>query len=85
MLLRYKQLLHIFHSDIVPHSAPNYRIIWCPYLACYDEEEESADDPEKMFVVLNGDKGRHILTLSLKLLFKLKKKKIFKLKSGMWL
>jgi enhancer of mRNA-decapping protein 4 len=55
--IKYKQLLHIFHSDIVPHSAPNYRIIWCPYLACYDEEEESADDPEKMFVVLNGDKA----------------------------
>ncbi|XP_008200206.1 enhancer of mRNA-decapping protein 4 isoform X2 [Tribolium castaneum] len=55
--IKYKQLLHIFHSDVVPHSSPNFRIIWCPYLTCFDEEEETPDDPEKMFVVLNWDKA----------------------------
>ncbi|RZC35823.1 enhancer of mRNA-decapping protein 4, partial [Asbolus verrucosus] len=33
------------------------KIIWCPYLACFDEEDDSPDDPEKMFVILNGHKA----------------------------
>ncbi|XP_063903240.1 enhancer of mRNA-decapping protein 4 [Zophobas morio] len=55
--IKYKVLLHIFHSDVVPHTSPNFRIIWCPYLSCFDEDDESPDDPEKMFVVLNGRKA----------------------------
>ncbi|XP_060517903.1 enhancer of mRNA-decapping protein 4 isoform X3 [Cylas formicarius] len=54
--LSYKQLLHIYH---VEHVRPkvNFRLIWCPYLPSYDEDTDAGDDPEKMFVVLNGTRA----------------------------
>lgn len=54
--ISYKVLVHIYHRNNRPHS--NYRLIWCPYLPNYEEELDSDDDPEKMFVVLNGSKGK---------------------------
>ncbi|CAG9860340.1 unnamed protein product [Phyllotreta striolata] len=47
-------LLHIYHHD---SSRPktNYRLIWCPYLSIDDEDTD--EEPEKMFVILNGSKA----------------------------
>lgn len=55
-----KVLLHVFHRNNRPHS--NYRLIWCSYLPSFEDEIDSADDPEKMFVVLNGSKGKSFIT-----------------------
>lgn len=60
--ISYKIMLHIFHRiNNRPHS--NYRLIWCPYYPSFEEEMESGDDPEKMFVVLNGSKGKTTSTM----------------------
>lgn len=49
-------LLHIFHHQQKNVNKNKYRLIWCPYLPSYDEED-SSDEPEKMFAVLNGTKA----------------------------
>ncbi|XP_072391528.1 enhancer of mRNA-decapping protein 4 isoform X1 [Diabrotica undecimpunctata] len=52
--ISYTLLLHVYHhrSNI---SKINYRLIWCPYMAV--DDDEASDDPEKMFVVLNGNRA----------------------------
>lgn len=57
--ISFKILLHVYHRNERSHS--NYRLIWCPYLPNFDEDADSGDDPEKMFVVLNGSKGNDII------------------------
>lgn len=52
---RYTLLLHIYHHD-GGRPKTNYRLIWCPYLSV--DDEDNSDEPEKMFVVLNGTKGK---------------------------
>lgn len=55
IISRYELLLHVYHTNMAPRSS--FRIIWCPYVSCYDEEDDTPDDPEKMFVILNGEKA----------------------------
>lgn len=52
--LTYTLLLHIYHHD-GGRPKTNYRLIWCPYLSV--DDEDNSDEPEKMFVVLNGTKA----------------------------
>lgn len=59
--ISYKMLLHVYHHK--DHSHGNYRLIWCPFLPSFDEDTDSGDDPEKMFVVLNSSKGNLYLFL----------------------
>ncbi|XP_056638330.1 enhancer of mRNA-decapping protein 4 isoform X1 [Diorhabda sublineata] len=53
LAITYTLLLHIYPLE---GSRPktSYRLIWCPFLSI--DEEDGADDPEKMFVVLNSTK-----------------------------
>lgn len=53
--LNYTLLLHVFREEPV-RPKTNFRLIWCPYLPSYDDDGDDSDhdDPEKMFVVLNG-------------------------------
>ncbi|XP_030765683.1 enhancer of mRNA-decapping protein 4 isoform X2 [Sitophilus oryzae] len=50
-------LCHIFHQE--SPGSDNYRLIWCPFVPSYEEDEESdiGDEPDKMFVVLNGKRA----------------------------
>lgn len=61
--ISFKVLLHIYHRKNRPHS--NYRLIWCPYLPSFEDEVDTGDDPEKMFVVLNGSKGMELKIFNL--------------------
>ncbi|KAJ8980296.1 hypothetical protein NQ317_005216 [Molorchus minor] len=54
--ISYTLLLHVYHHK-GNRSKTNYKLIWCPYLPSSDEEIDSTDDPEKMFVVLNGNRA----------------------------
>ncbi|CAH1183660.1 unnamed protein product [Phaedon cochleariae] len=54
--ISYTLLLHVYHHEN-RRPNPNYRLIWCPYLPSFDDDGDSTDDPEKMFVVLNGNKA----------------------------
>ncbi|CAH1995791.1 unnamed protein product [Acanthoscelides obtectus] len=52
--ITFSLLLHVFHQSPNRGKA-NFRLIWCPFLPSYEEDADSSDDPEKMFVVLNGN------------------------------
>ncbi|KAG5876298.1 hypothetical protein JTB14_028939 [Gonioctena quinquepunctata] len=56
LTITYTLLLHIHHIDNSRINT-NYRLIWCPYLPSFDDDVDSSDDPEKMFVVLNGKRA----------------------------
>nr|XP_023013294.1 enhancer of mRNA-decapping protein 4 [Leptinotarsa decemlineata] len=49
-------LLHVHHLDD-NRISNNFRLIWCPYLPSFDDDTDTSDDPEKMFVVLNGTRA----------------------------
>ncbi|KAJ8920900.1 hypothetical protein NQ315_015693 [Exocentrus adspersus] len=59
--ISYTLLLHIYHHGNKPKT--NFRLIWCPFLPSYDEED-ATDDPAEMFVVLNG-KTAQVFNVSL--------------------
>lgn len=55
--LSYTLLLHIYHHGNKPKT--NFRLIWCPYLPSFDDDDAS-DDPAEMFVVLSGNRGKNV-------------------------
>ncbi|KAJ8960755.1 hypothetical protein NQ318_020048 [Aromia moschata] len=54
--ISYTLLLHVYHHE-GNRPKTNYKLIWCPYLPSCDDDVDSTDDPEKMFVILNGNRA----------------------------
>ncbi|XP_044750702.1 enhancer of mRNA-decapping protein 4 [Coccinella septempunctata] len=55
--IKFKLLLHIYHTDALNNPPANYRMVWCPYLPSADDDPEAGDETAKMFVFLNGSKA----------------------------
>ncbi|XP_066256745.1 enhancer of mRNA-decapping protein 4 homolog [Euwallacea similis] len=65
--LNYTLLLHVFHEEGVRQNT-NFRLAWCPFVGSVEEEVDLLDEPEKMFVILNGTKAEiyNVATLNSK-------------------